>query len=199
MIKIAGIERCFKIKTAIKLNINRIYLYRFSFTPKPLNFKDNRGISEISKYENNIINPIRIGLLNVKLQVQSSGFSLIQIRGNVRKNKVFAGVGRPKNESDCLESILNFANLKPEKTVIINPNKGKQDWLIVSEIYSLFEFKGPFKAKNKIIPGTNPKEIISANESNCFPNSDWTSSNLATKPSRKSKIAETRTRIIPEI
>ena len=125
MIKMVGIDRCFKISTAIKLVVNRIYLQTFCFTLKPLNFKDKRGISEISKYENNIVNPIRIGLLNVKLQVQSSGLSLIQIRGIVRKNKVFAGVGRPKNENDCLESILNFANLKPEKTVIINPNKGK--------------------------------------------------------------------------
>ena len=46
-----------------------------------------------------------------------------------------------------------------------------------------------------MIPGATPKVTMSANESNCLPNSLCTFNSLATNPSRKSNIAEAKMQI----
>lgn len=50
-----------------------------------------------------------------------------------------------------------------------------------------------------IIPGTKPNDTMSANESNCFPSSEGTFSNRATKPSRKSARVPIKTNNIPNL
>ncbi len=98
---------------------------------------------------------------------------------------VLAGVGNPINESDCLESVLNFARRIAEKIVIKNPNKGKI-------IFKCELPKGSVSSIMKYIitPGTTPKLTISASESSCFPISDFTLSRRATIPSKKSNIQQ---------
>jgi len=106
------------------------------------------------------------------------------IRGKDAIKIAFAGVGNPINDFVWFSSILNFANLKAEKTGIIRAKKGK--------ILKLFIIKelSPDKLINlKIIrPGAKPKDIKSANESNSLPISDFIFNNRADIPSKKSNI-----------
>lgn len=62
----------------------------------------------------------------------------------------------------------------------------------------MLSFPPLINALKIIIPGTKPKDTISAKESSCLPNSDWTFSNLATNPSKKSATAATKIKIMPK-
>ena len=82
--------------------------------------------------------------------------------------------------------MLNLASLYAEHNVIRKPAKGTKD-----EEIEPTEEDDAFKNKlYKIIPGTRPKLIISANESSCKPISDLAFSLLAIYPSKKSKTIQ---------
>lgn len=49
-----------------------------------------------------------------------------KINGKAVKKMVFAGVGKPINETDCLVSILNFANLNIDMKGINKATKGRK-------------------------------------------------------------------------
>ena len=51
------------------------------------------------------------------------------IGGKEAINIAFAGVGTPKNDSDCRVSRLNFASLRAENTEIINPLSEINTWV----------------------------------------------------------------------
>ena len=97
-----------------------------------------------------------------------------------------------------LHDALPISNLNPENTVTKNPIKGMYSPFLINSEKSekLVVFN---KATYRIVPGTNPKETISAKESNCFPSSDCTLRSLATKPSKKSAIAAIKTKTIPRM
>lgn len=101
------------------------YFSMFSLNTQLLNFNAIKGISATNKKENIIVNPMRRGKLLIKTFAVSLSSPKIQIKGIVMKKSVFAGVGKPMKEFDCLVSILNLARRKAEKTVTIYPKNGR--------------------------------------------------------------------------
>ena len=83
----------------------------------------------------------------------------------------------PINVVVCLVSILNFASLKAE-----NNAKEKVTYETTSKDPPLIILK-------RIKEGRTPNVTISARESNSLPIGELTFSNLALKPSKKSKTA----------
>ena len=96
-----------------------------------------------------------------------------------------AGVGKPRNDSVCRESMLNFARRHAAKTGMRNEINGTIFILLIDSI-------GIFVLCNikwyRITPGATPNEITSARESNSFPASLFAFNSLAAVPSKKSKI-----------
>jgi hypothetical protein len=112
----------------------------FPAQPKLLNLRAKRGISEIKRKEKIITSIIKTdGLLSndkigseaeliniLKGSFAELYFSIIcsDINGKEQKKMAFAGVGKPIKESDCLGSLLNFANLIADKMVSIKAMYG---------------------------------------------------------------------------
>jgi len=57
-----------------------------------------------------------------------------KISGNDKISNVFAGVGKPINESDWLVEMLNLASLYADASVISNPKNGKKEFWANDEL-----------------------------------------------------------------
>ncbi len=119
-----------------------------------------------------------------KLELTKSGAFI----KNADSRIAFAGVGNPLNSFDASDK-LNLASLSAENGTI---NNGIIISIDRSEIGSFMKLK-------TANAGRTPKEIKSAKESNCLPNSDWAFSNLADNPSEKSKSAAIRTKYMATV
>lgn len=112
----------------------------------------------------------------------------LMINGKETINKVFAGVGSPIKAEVCRVSILKLANRYADASVTKKPKKGKNSILPGLNTCSTGLFVEALNNSwNNTIPGTIPDVIISAMESNCFPNSPGTFSIRAKNPSKKSR------------
>ena len=80
---------------------------------KSLNFKAKSSKGATSRNENKIVIPVRTDAVNVIALIESGK------KTNAVRNKAFAGVGTPINESVWRVSTLNLANLSAEKMAII--------------------------------------------------------------------------------
>lgn len=112
------------------------------------------------------------------------------IKGIAAISIALAGVAKPKKDSVCFSSMLNFANLNAEKSaikkaesIITTSNNG-------NEKENCFTCKLCFNSWYKIIDGANPKLTISASESSSLPSREVTFRVRAAKPSKKSKTPE---------
>ena len=113
-ITIIGIDNTNKNTINNEQVIKNRYFILFSFQLKLLNFKENIGISEINSID--IIPIIGINISSLNKMSNLSKYSLFRRllerkRGKVIKKIVFVGVLSPMNDSLCLVSMLNFANL----------------------------------------------------------------------------------------
>ncbi len=104
-------------------------------------------------------------------------------------NKAFAGVGNPINESVCLVSILNFANLSAENTAIMNADNAINQPIVYISVENPCAATADNNIINRIEAGATPKLTASANESNSLPILEYALSQRAAKPSKKSKTA----------
>ena len=89
-----------------------------------------------------------------------------------------AGVGKPSKKLLFSSAKLNLANLITEKIKIRNEKYLRS----VSDNSAIW--------KKRTVDGNAPKEIKSANESNCLPNSEITFNLLAKNPSKKSNARQ---------
>ena len=98
-------------------------------------------------------------------------------------NKVLEGVFNPLNESDCVSSTLKMARRKAAQTAIKNPTYGSQS-------------TGDTGTNILYITnaGSKPKLTMSASESSSLPIGEFTFSQRAAKPSKKSKTAAAQTK-----
>lgn len=161
-----------------------------------MNFNAISGNSAISKYEKSTVIDTSVIVLPSIASVIAFPPQICTI-GIVKKNSVFAGVGKPIKLFDCLVSILNLANLNPDRTVIKKPTSGQKFRDSITELKSN-NSSASRMALYTIIPGTKPKETISAKESNCFPSSEDTFNKRATNPSKKSATAAVKINTIPK-
>ncbi|HNQ00575.1 MAG TPA: hypothetical protein PKK99_16045, partial [Bacteroidia bacterium] len=130
-----------------------------------MNFRENSGNSETSRKEQ--ITEKTIRKYGFRIMGPKAFRSCFNINGNDTTKSVFAGVGSPINEVLCLVSMLNFASLRAEKTVITN---GKNCRICLKLLDSMIVDKLDIcNNLNTINPGTNPKLTASANESSSFP------------------------------
>lgn len=96
-------------------------------------------------------------------------------------NSVDEGVGRPKKPVVWRVSMLNFAKRRAEKSVSMNA--GAARLRVACDPHACCN------SWKSTMPGTNPKETISAKESNWTPKGELDLSHRATIPSRKSAVA----------
>jgi len=141
----------------------KIYWYELSRHERFLNFAANKGISDMSRYD--ITTETIIINAGLRIIFPKPKTSFCKISGSDAMKMELDGVGKPRNESDCLVSILNFANRRAELIVMMNGRNNTG--LDRKEIACT---GSPFAKSATIInPGTTPNVITSARESSCFP------------------------------
>ena len=112
---IKGIPTNCKVISNRMLNPKNTNFVRFPTQPKCLNFKANKGISEISKT-----------LKTIEIILKMQGLKLnpilpyLKIKGIEQIKIALAGVGTPIKEVVCLVSLLNLARRIAEKTGMMN-------------------------------------------------------------------------------
>ena len=166
-----------KIAISNTARARKVNLTLLSVQLKFLNFNANRSILETMSNEKTTVMTTRTTGLNTTSKMGDS-----KNGRDVIKN-VFAGVGRPLKESDCVSSRLKIANRKAEQTAMS------------IAMYGTYE-NGDSSDKAVYInnAGTIPKLTMSASESNSLPSGDEIFSHLAANPSKKSKIPATQTK-----
>lgn len=128
---IIGTDQNIKVGINIKQMIRNPYLISFPAQLNFLNLSENKGISLTSSRDmTTITGMITPGLS--KLRIRSCCQPIVseychKSSGNAQKKIVLAGVGTPMKDSDCLVSMLNFANLNIEKNGISKAQSGIQD------------------------------------------------------------------------
>ena len=175
--------------SVIRINaeiITKIYRILLLFQSNDLNLSEKSDNSATSKYENTTTTANRKKRLSVSL---AHVFSPDVTKTSEQMKIALAGVGNPINESVCRVSMLNLANRNAEKTVMkyaesatSQPKGYNKPFLIATENNIQYMTEA----------GATPKLTTSANESSCFPISEYAFNQRAAKPSQKSNTAAAR-------
>ena len=116
---IVGIATKFSSEINTKDTPKKLILSLLSLQLRFLNFKENKGISAINNTDITTVARIKSSGIAIQVLRELPAWNSV-IKGKERKNKVFAGVGKPIKLSVCLSSTLNFANRYAEKAGIIS-------------------------------------------------------------------------------
>jgi hypothetical protein len=182
-----------KITKELSTNPIRIYLPSFPLTFRFLTFRDSSGILVTINKDN-----IRINIISSKKELvnelKSADCVLWPAITTEITARALAGVGSPLKVVACVVSRLNIASRKAAQTGMIAGIISKSNALKISIFPGI---KVPVESESQsilynIIPGATPKLTTSARLSSSFPIAEYDFSNLAEKPSRKSKIIAAR-------